>query len=55
MSSDELFRQDSGGHKERAVVDQKPLAPRRLLGYPAETLGAPEMATRLNSTQAKLR
>lgn len=23
MSDDELFRQDSGGHKERAVVDQK--------------------------------
>ena len=36
MSGDELFRQDSGGHKERAVVDQKPLA-----GHPSSKKGGP--------------
>jgi hypothetical protein len=36
MSGDELFRQDSGGHTERAVVDQKPLA-----GHPLSKKGGP--------------
>lgn len=36
MSGDELFRQDSGGHTERAVVDQKPLP-----GHPSSKKGGP--------------
>ena len=36
MSDDELFRQDSGGHKERAVVDQKLLP-----DHPSSKKGGP--------------
>ena len=36
MSDDELFRQDSGGHTERAVVDQK-----RLPAHPSSKKGGP--------------
>ena len=35
MSDDELFRQDSGGHTERAVVDQK------LRDHPSSKKGGP--------------
>ena len=36
MSDDELFRQDSGGHTERAVVDKK-----RLPDHPSSKKGGP--------------